>query len=170
MQQIPQEILESKIQGLNLDADNLKDLIEKKDRVLLVFLRHLGCIFCPEIVRDLRQIALNNASYPEIIFFFQGSVDQGKDFFSKTWPEVKAVSDFDKQIYKAFKLKRGTISQLFGHKVWLRGTEAMLKGNFVGLPVGDLWTMPGMFLVEKGQVVWQHEFEHIGDHPDLSSI
>ncbi|MDX1919817.1 MAG: SelL-related redox protein [Candidatus Caenarcaniphilales bacterium] len=169
MPNIPPEILESKIEGLNLDSDTLKGLTRDK-RVLLVFLRHLGCIFCPEIVRDLRQIALNNSNYPEIVFFYQGTLDQGKAFFKKIWPEAKAISDSSKKFYNAFKLKRGTISQLFGQKVWVRGTEAMIKGNFVGLPVGDLWTMPGMFLIENGSIVWQHEFEHIGDHPDLSGL
>ena len=169
MPEIPKEVLDSKIEGLNLDADNLEGLIKNK-RVLFVFLRHLGCVFCPEIVRDLREIAASNSNYPEIVFFFQGSVEQGKSFFKKIWPEAKAIADLPKKFYSAFKLKRGTISQLFGHKVWMRGTEAMLKGNFVGLPVGDLWTMPGMFLVENNNIVWQHEFEHIGDHPDLSNL
>lgn len=30
--------------------------------------------------------------------------------------------------------------------------------------------MPGMFLVNERRIVWQHHFQHIGDHPDLKRI
>jgi hypothetical protein len=30
--------------------------------------------------------------------------------------------------------------------------------------------MPGVFLVEDGRVVWQHDYRHAGDHPDFAAI
>jgi hypothetical protein len=54
--------------------------------------------------------------------------------------------------------------------VWLRNIQTTLKGNFVGKFVGDVWMMPGIFLVKNKNIIWQHDFQHVGDHPDFSRI
>jgi hypothetical protein len=37
--------------------------------------------------------------------------------------------------------------------------------------VGDPWVMPGLFLLDPaGDVVWRHDFEHAGDHPDWNEM
>jgi hypothetical protein len=39
-----------------------------------------------------------------------------------------------------------------------------------GPPDGDVWRMPGIFLVENQRIVWEHAFRHAGDHPDFARI
>ena len=44
------------------------------------------------------------------------------------------------------------------------------KGHVVGKPVGDPWQMPGLSLVQNPDVLWSHDFAHIGDHPDFTTM
>lgn len=62
------------------------------------------------------------------------------------------------------------MKEMFGPEVWACGVRATLKGSFIGRPVGDPWTMPGLFLVQGDKILWRRDFRHAGDHPDWSAI
>ncbi|MDJ0625507.1 MAG: SelL-related redox protein [Candidatus Caenarcaniphilales bacterium] len=169
MEEIPGAILSKEIDGINLSSNKFADEIKDKT-VLLVLLRYKGCIFCPQMVKDLKNIAENNSNYPEIIFIFQGNAEQGKSFFNKYWPKAKAIADPQREFYSDLKIQKATIGQMFGQKVWMKGLEAIMHGNFVGIPIGDLRMMPGLFLLQDNKIVWKHNFEHIADHPDFCKM
>lgn len=77
------------------------------------------------------------------------------------------MSDPEKVLYHAFGLERGSVFELFGPSVWGAGLRAAMKGNFVGMPVGDPFQMPGLFLLRGERVEWRHDFDHAGDLPDF---
>ena len=105
-----------------------------------------------------------------MLFVHQGSVDQGEAFFGKMHPEARAVSDPDRELYESFGRSRGRLGQLLGPKVWWGAFRALLKGNFVGMPVGDPLVMPGTLLVRDDRIVWNHDPDHAGDHPSREEI
>ena len=105
-----------------------------------------------------------------MLFFYQGSVDDGVEFLAKYWPEARAVSDLPLIFYKAFGLQRGGLLQVMGPGAAVCSLRAAAKGHIAGIPIGDPWQMPGLFLVQKERVLWQHDFAHIGDHPDFSKL
>jgi len=80
------------------------------------------------------------------------------------------VADAPRRLYAAFGIGQGGTRQMFGLGVWLAGARAALKGNGVGKPVGDPWTMPGLFLVKGDAILWRHAFRHAGDHPNFARI
>jgi len=121
-------------------------------------------------VQDLRRIATVTPSYPPILFFYQGSREEGAAFFGQFWPEARAISDREKRWYRAFGIERGGVRQLFGPEVWTCGLRAARKGNTLGVPVGDPLLMPGVFLVQGDAIVWRHDFRHAGDQPDFATI
>jgi hypothetical protein len=167
-ERISADILAAPLEGLNLNGGTLAD--ELGDRpCVLVFLRHFGCMFCREMVRDVRGAA-EQPGYPPVLFFFQGSVDEGRTFFNEYHPDARAVADLPKKFYTALGLRRATLGQMIGIQVWTCGFRALAKGNFVGKVVGDPWIMPGVFLVHGGDILWAHHFEHQADHPDWASI
>jgi hypothetical protein len=108
--------------------------------------------------------------YPPIIFFYQAAVEYGAPFFDQLWPEARAVSDPNRLFYQAFNIQQGSIGQLFGPEVMVCGLRATAKGHLVGKPQGDVWVMPGLFLIKGNKIIWQHDFRHAGDHPDFSKI
>jgi hypothetical protein len=171
MDRLPPDLLAAPVEGLHLDGGTLSAQLDPARPTLLVFLRHFGCIFCREMVADVRRAKAADASYPPVLFFYQGTVEQGRAFFDGLWPEARAVADPDKRFYDGVELERGSVGQMFGGQVWACGVRAAAKGHFVGAPVGDPWTMPGVFLVEAdGRVLWQHDFAHAGDHPDFARL
>jgi len=167
--QIPRDILESPVEGLNLREGTLADQLGDAP-TLVVFLRHFGCAFCKEAVSDLRKISADKPGFPPVLFFFLGTIEEGREFFDLYWPEARAVADRPKAFYRAMGLRRATMTQMMGMQVWTCGFRAMIKGHFMGKPVGDPFILPGVFLVHGADVLWCHEFAHQGDNPDWSSI
>jgi len=127
-------------------------------------------MFCREMVAELRQVAAQDPNFPDILIITQGSVEQSRKFFSGRWPGARAVADPRRRFYKGFGIRRGSLIQLVGPKVVLAGVRATATGNLQGQNVGDTAQMPGLFLVKDGCIIWQHNFRHVGDHPDWGKI
>lgn len=132
-----------------------------QERLVLVFLRHFGCTFCREHVAQLRLHPKLN-----VVFVAMGSVEQTADFKRKMRSPHAFICDPDRELYRAFGLGRGDGKQMFNPKVFARGFGATLRGHFVGLPVGDPWQMPGVFLIETtGDVSWAYRSVDASDNP-----
>jgi hypothetical protein len=165
---IPVALLDRFVTGVNLMPGSLRDQLGEH-RTLLVFLRHFGCTFCRETVADLREAA-SAPGFPPVLFFFQGSPTEGRAFLRRYWPEVRAVADPELVFYEAFGVQRGSLLQLFGPGVFRAGRRAQEKGHANGPRSGDIFRMPGAFLVEGERVLWQHAYRHAGDHPDFRAL
>ncbi len=178
LKQVTLDVLDAAVSGSSLaEPLTLRGQLSPTRTTLLVFLRHFGCCFCREMVKDIR-IASEAADgpggerrYPKVVFVHMASPEQGGEFFGSYWPASPAISDPDKRLYDAFGLGRGSFGQMFKPAVWACGVRALRKGHGVGRPVGDPWEMPGLFLLEPdGSIVWSHDFRHAGDHPDFHAI
>lgn len=157
------------VEGVALTGGTLADQVSRP--TLLVFLRHFGCIFCREMVKDLRRAESEIAGFPAVLYVYQGTVADGSAFFEKHHPGARAIADLPKRLYEAFGIQRATIGQGFGPMVWSCAIRAAAKGNGVGRPIGDPWMLPGMFLLQPDRsITWSHPFKHVGDHPDLRAI
>lgn len=172
MRQLPDELVKAPVEGVNLRGKTFGEQLEDGEEraTLLVFLRHLGCVFCRENVKDLRDLAAKDPAYPQVVFVYQGTVEDGKTFFDAFWKEARAIADLPKRFYDAFALERGSVAQLFGPAVWGRGVQALAKGNFIGKPVGDVRVLSGYFLLTGERVIWEYRAAHTGDHPDFASL
>jgi hypothetical protein len=170
---IPDDVLDAPVDGVNLAPGPLRAQLDPARPTLVVFLRHFGCIFCREMVKDVRKAAEANRGYPPVLFIFQGTPADGQRFFADHAPAARAVADHDRRLYGAFGLGQGSMAQMFSPRVWLCGLRATAKGNTIGVGriIGDPWTMPGVFLLKAdGTIPWQHDFVHAGDHPDFNKL
>jgi hypothetical protein len=105
-----------------------------------------------------------------VVFFFQGTAEEGETFFRKRYPGAIAIADPDRRFFAAFRLRRGRFRELLGPKVWGAAVRALLKGHMAGKPVGDPLFLPGVFLVLGNRVLWEQDVDHIGRMPDLAAI
>lgn len=140
--------------------------------VLAVFLRHLGCTFCREALADLakqrREIELGGAS---LVLIHMASEEQARDLFQRyCLGDVSRISDPQRRLYRALRLRRGSLRQLLGLRVWMRGMQATLAGHFVGKLAGDGLQMPGAFLIHRGKILQAYRHKHAGDRPDYQAI
>lgn len=137
----------------------LKDLYREK-RLVLVFLRHCACVFAKEQVANLRfhpnlNIAFVTMAGPEDTAAFRERLKSPHPF----------ICDPERKLYAAFGLGRGEGKQIFNLKTFARGFGAMLRGHWVGKPVGDPWQMPGVFAIEPdGTVSWEYRSVHAADN------
>jgi hypothetical protein len=167
--EIPDSTLDLRVNGVNLVPGTLRDQLAGGAH-LLIFLRHFGCLFCRETLADLRAAAEADPGYPPVLLFFQGSPTEGRALLRRYWPAARAVSDPELRVYAAFGIHRGNLLQLFGPGVWAAKRRAEAKGHQQGERTGDVFMMPGVFLVQGGRVLWSHQYRHAGDHPDLARI
>ena len=121
-------------------------------------------------MKELRRVAAASAGHPPVLFFYQGSVEDGEEFFQRLWPEARAVSDKAKSFYAAFGLERAGFKEMFSPEVLACGLRAAKNGSYGGKPVGDTRMMPGVFLVDGNQILWAHEYRHIADHPEFDNM
>ena len=122
------------------------------------------------MVRDLRRARSEIPGFPKVLLFFQGDVAQGARFFADRWPDAPAVADESRTFFEGFGCRRATFRQLFGVRALRASLRALRKGNGVGKPVGDPMVMPGALLLRGERVIWEHDFDHAGDHPDWSEV
>jgi len=140
--------------------------------ILLVFLRHFGCVFCKEALEDIRNIEseLKDRNV-QVVFVHMGEESDAQPFFDKyKLAHMPRVASPDQSFYKMFHLGRGRASQLASFTVFLRGFEAASKGHYPGAILGDGFQMPGVFLVKQGRVVYEYRHSTAAERPDYLQI
>lgn len=155
------------------EDENLLELSEKQP-VMLVFLRHFGCTFCRESIKDISEIRgeIESKGTKIIVVHMLEDENSALEQLEKYGlPDVSAISDPECILYKMFKLRRGTLLQLIGPKVIFRGIVAgIFKGLGIGPEKGDLHQMPGVFLLHKGKIIKQFVHKSAADRPNYLEI
>ena len=152
-----------------------RSLAEISDRspTLVVFLRHIGCTFCREAVADLARIKPRlDASGIGVVLIHMSDPELASSFFASAGlPEILHISDPGRDLYRAFELRRGRLSQLFGLRVWIRGLRAgLLDRHGVGRLEGDGFQLPGAFLIHQGRIIRAFRHHAASDRPDYCSL
>jgi peroxiredoxin len=158
------KVLDSKLTRKGVDLATLS-LVSP---VLLVFLRHAGCPFCREAMSDLassRQAIEETGT--RIVLVYLGDAKAMDDALERHGlASLDRIHDADRSLYRGFGLKQGSVWQLAGPRVWWRGLNATFIGkHWVGFPAGDPRQMPGMFLLDRCEVVRSFRHSNASDRP-----
>lgn len=143
-------------------GENLEELSQKQP-TMLVFLRNFGCSFCKETLWFIQKLRndIESKGTKIVLIHMQNEAKATADLKKYNLLDLDRISDPESMLYKGFNLKRGTISQVFGLKVLTRAIYlALIKGTFLTGPDGaDVFQMPGVFLIYKGEIV--KKFIHV---------
>ncbi|MCP4192364.1 MAG: redoxin domain-containing protein [Planctomycetaceae bacterium] len=140
---------------------------------LVVFLRHAGCTFCREAVEDLsRQREQIESLGVQLAIIHMSDPMQATRMTSRAdLDDVHRFSDPYCALYEAFGLERGSLKQLLGLRVWLRGFSAgFVGGHGVGTLEGDGFRMPGAFLMSGGKIVAAYKAQTAADRPNYIDL
>ncbi len=162
-------LLGAVVEGRHLRPGTLRDQIGARP-TLLVFLRHLGCLFTREWLDELGPASESDPTFPAPLFFHLGTVEQGDAFFSEFAPKARAIADPGQRFYKALGVPKAPAYQLLDPRVWACGLRATRKGHSAGRPVGDPFVMPALFLVEEDRLTWRYVPDHMGGLPRAAEI
>lgn len=140
---------------------------------LLVFLRHFGCTFCREALADIAEKKMKiEENGTELVLVHMVDEETADNHLKQFGLEdMLHVSDENCELYKHFKLNKGSLQQLFGLKVWKRAfLEGIYKRFGIGRETGDSMQMPGAFLIHKGMVVQSYRHRSAADKPDYERL
>jgi hypothetical protein len=162
-------VLDAPVEGRNLGPGSLRDQMGARP-TLLIFLRHLGCLFSREWLAEIQSSDASDPSFPSTLYVHLGTKEQGDAFFEGTAPEARAVADPKRFYYKALGVPSASPLQLLDPRVWACGIRATRSGHKPSKPVGDPLIMPGLFLVEGNHVTWKFIPEYMGGLPRLADV
>jgi len=122
-----------------------------------------------EIRKKRSEIA---ATGTQLAFIHMGSEEQAQKFFSKfALNGEPRVSDPERRLYQTFSLRRATLTQLFGLKVWKREFRDRIMLTYgVGRVIGDSFQLPGVFLVHHSEVLKAFRHESVADEVDYVAM
>lgn len=164
----------SVIQEMTTSIGQTVSEISATQPVFLVFLRHFGCVFCKEALHDIAELRSDIQSKGlSLVFVHMAKPAIADEYFQEfNLSGVIHISNPDKKYYRAFGLLKGTVSQLYGLSTWIRGFGPKTKGLKLELAeqLGDSTQMPGMFLINKGEIIKQFAHRRASQRPNYEEF
>lgn len=150
-------------------GDSLWDLSFKRP-VMVVLLRHFGCVFCKEALTELSKLQdkINKLNTHLVLVHLSDNKTAESIFKGYGLKDVDSVSDPEALVYQQFGLSKARLQQMIGLKVWLRTfQQGVIEGHGLTNPSdGDVFQMPGVYLVHKGKIKDEYIHGTIADRPD----
>lgn len=153
--------------------NNLYKLSEQQP-VLLVFLRHFGCSFCRDTLMRIGELrkGIEDKQIKIVLVNMYDNATAEDNLKEYNLADLDYIADEESILYKTFKLRRATFSQIFGIKVFIKMLKIFfIKGTFSSLTEqADTFQMPGIFLVKNGNIIQQYNYTSIADTPPILEI
>jgi peroxiredoxin len=106
-----------------------------------------------------------------VVLVAMGTPSESSAFAREFSVPFEMVCDPERKVYQAFDLEQMAPQGFFSPSVALKGVVAMAKGHGIGLPVGDVRQLPGVFIIDsKGTIVFSHFAADPADHPAPDEI
>jgi hypothetical protein len=139
--------------------------------LLLLFVRHAGCTFCREALADLaaQRKELESAGLRLAVVHMSPPAKAEALLARYGLDDLDQFSDPDRRMFRAFELQRGTLWQVFGPAVWLRGPAALLRHG-LGRIDGDGFQLAGVFLLRSGRILTSFRHATSADRPDYLAL
>jgi hypothetical protein len=118
-----------------------------------------------EISKKRSEIA---ATGTQLAFVHMGNEEQATKFFTRFGlNDEQRVSDPEQKLYRTFSLQRGSLTQLFGLKVWKREfRDKVMLTHGMGKIIGDSFQLPGVFLIQHSEILKAFRHESVADKVD----
>lgn len=159
---------------LTNEGENLHALTFKSP-VMLVFLRHFGCVFCKEALHDiaLRRHVIEQGGV-KIVFVHMADDDTAIEYFEQfNLAGATYICDPAQRYYRAFGLQRGSFNQLYGLQTWIRGYKVKQELGYeleMAKRLGDSTQMPGVFVLQYGRLKDKFIHRLASERPDYEQL
>jgi peroxiredoxin len=164
-----------KIQTTSGETISLSSLWAGKT-LILAFTRHFGCPQCKEMLSELVQSnpELSKAGFT-LAVVTQGTPTETAEFCKQYAPGILCLSDPKRQVYQAFGLGRGTLTQtILSRRVWQSNAQVKKEKGWQPemAPQGqDTMQMSGLFIIgSDGRIRLPYYYDNIADHPPVALL
>ncbi len=135
--------------------------------VALVFLRHLGCVFCRQQVGTLR----DELSEENVVFVTMSEPKLTDRFRIWMRSPHSFLCDPEKRLYEAFGIPRSTAGKFFSASVVHEALKAYRKGYRNALTFDDQLQLGGTYVFDReGHVLASFISEDIADAPSPETL
>jgi len=140
--------------------------------VLVVFLRHFGCIFCRELLAELQERSAELAQAGLLVVAIGlGEPRHALRIGHRYAPDITVLAAPTADAYAAYGIVRAGMKQILSPRTFAAGARAALSGSVQTKPTGDQQMVGGAFVVaQQGAVRFAHYDAFPGDKPDLDRI
>jgi len=140
--------------------------------VLVVFLRHFGCIFCRELLAELQERSAKLAQAGLLVVAIGlGEPRHAQRIGGRLAPDITVLAAPTAAAYAAYGIVRASMMQILSPRTFAAGARAALGGSVQTQPTGDQQMVGGTFVVDRqGVVRFAHYDAFPGDKPDLDRI
>lgn len=140
---------------------------------LILFLRHFGCLFCREMLKQVQQQAAElRAAGLHIAAVGIGEPKHAAHYRKLLAPAVDCLTDNGATtVYGLYGLRDGAAGAFLNLKVAARTIRALAAGNLIGAPSGNVRMLPGTFIVDTDGIVrYAHYSADVADHPAMTDL
>ncbi len=132
----------------------------------LVFMRHVGCIFCREQVQDLRDnAAALEAAGLSVVVLTPDRPSRARKFVEEYRVPFPTLTDPDRNAYRAYGLMDGSFGQLVNRRIFTEGVKATMNGTFLRRTTSAPRQLPGTAIVDSsGRLRHLHHARDAADH------
>ena len=162
--------IESPRMGLSfasaLEARNWLLVASLERPILLIFLRQIGCVFAREAVATYEaERAELEAKGIQSIFVHMSDWDSAEQrFVTEEKSELPHFSDPARGLYQIFGLERASLGQILHPIAIFRAAYLFFrKGYRVGYGGGDCLQMPGVVLLDHGDIRMKYQPKQVGE-------
>lgn len=142
-----------------------------RDQTLaMVFLRHFGCTFTRQILRELQSLKEETDRHGARLVLVHMLEEGDESNYLEARKEIARIADPMCELYRAFGLGKGGFIELFGPQVIFRMSVALIRGCGVGHLAGDGLQMPGAFLFRNGEIISAQRARNQAELPDLPRL
>ncbi|MCC6403016.1 MAG: hypothetical protein IT207_03310 [Fimbriimonadaceae bacterium] len=140
--------------------------LTSRGSLALVFLRHLGCVFCRRLIAQL-----NRYSDWNVALVVLAVPEDARAYFATHPTSFPVVCDPEARLYSTLGLRRGGMSAVASPRVFGRAIAALAGGAGMGRVTGDPMQLGGAFVLDAGQeLVWHYRSVDAADNPSVEEI
>lgn len=148
------------------DYQSLDELCGSKEKLLLVFIRHIGCTFAREALDELvcQRGQLRERGVEPVVVHMGSSLSVKQWLSSRGCDDLLCIADEKQLLYSYFGVERGTVFDAFSPKIFFQAIPAVLKKRLgVGMLDGDGYQLGASFLLKKGRVIASRINENVSN-------
>lgn len=132
--------------------------------VMLVMLRHSGCIFCASELEafESQLDIIHDAGFSPVVVHMGMSSNPVLAEMLETLP-VPVISDPEQFLYRHFEIPRTGFKNIFNFKNIKKALVLYRRGFRPATIGGDIFQMPGLIVLRKGKKDYCHHYSNISD-------
>jgi peroxiredoxin len=139
--------------------------------VVVVWLRHFGCLFCKEQTAEFRSRSSELERHgAAVVFVGNGSTRHAGSFRDEFCPECTVLTDPGLTSYRLIDARGGLVNTI-GPQAWRAGIRAFRRGARQQTTQGHPFQQGGVVVIGPGDTVaYSYISKAAGDHPRVDDV